>query len=55
MNIEFIKGVVVPMITPIDGDELIDEEKIREQVDYVINGGGTRVPFFGGDGEIFLN
>ena len=27
MNIDFIKGVVVPMITPIDADELIDERK----------------------------
>lgn len=25
MNTDFIKGVVVPMITPIDKDELIDE------------------------------
>ena len=29
MNTDFIKGVVVPMITPIDQDEL----------DYVIDGG----------------
>ena len=36
MNTEFIKGVVVPMITPIDKDELIDEAAIRGQVDYVI-------------------
>ena len=35
MNTDFIKGVVVPMITPIDQDELIDEKAIRSQVDYV--------------------
>ena len=29
----------VPMITPIDQDELIDEKAIRSQVDYVIDGG----------------
>ncbi len=54
MNIEFIKGVVVPMITPIDGDELIDEEKIREQVDYVINGGVTGILLYGSNGEFYV-
>ena len=36
MNTEFIKGVVVPILTPIDDNEMIDEAKLREQVDYVI-------------------
>ena len=35
MNTDFIKGVVVPMITPIDKDELIDEAAIRGVVDRV--------------------
>ena len=39
MNTDFIKGVVVPILTPIDENELIDEKKMREQVDFVINGG----------------
>ena len=36
MNTDFIKGVIVPILTPIDKDENIDEAKLREQVDYVI-------------------
>ena len=39
MNTDFIKGVVVPIITVIDKDEKIDEEGMRRQVDFVINGG----------------
>ena len=38
MNTEFIKGVIVPIITPIDAQEQIDEKKTREHVDYVIDG-----------------
>lgn len=39
MNTDFIKGVVVPILTVIDADERIDEAGMRAQVDYVINGG----------------
>ena len=39
MNTDFIKGVVVPILTPIDAMERIDEARLRDQVDYVINGG----------------
>ena len=34
-----IKGVVVPILTPIDENERIDEKKLRSQVNYVIEGG----------------
>ena len=50
MNTDFIKGVVVPMITPIDKDELIDEAAIRSQVDYVIDGGVSGILLFGSNG-----
>ena len=39
MNTDFIKGVVVPILTIVDENEKIDEAKQRAQVDYVINGG----------------
>lgn len=54
MNTDFIKGVVVPMITPIDADEMIDEKKIREQVDYVIDGGVTGILLYGSNGEFYV-
>ena len=29
MNTDFLKGVIVPIITPIDENELIDEKALR--------------------------
>lgn len=54
MNTDFMKGVVVPIITCIDKDEMIDEAKMREQVDYVINGGVTGILAFGSNGEFYV-
>ena len=53
MNTDFIKGVIVPILTPIDTDEMIDEEKMREQVDYVIEGGVLGILAFGSNGEFY--
>lgn len=54
MNTDFIKGVVVPILTPIDENEMIDEAKLRDQVDYVINGGVLGVLAFGSNGEFYV-
>ena len=53
MNTEFIKGVIVPIITTIDEDEKIDEAKMRAQVDYVIAGGLQGILAFGSNGEFY--
>ena len=53
MNTDFIKGVVVPMITPIDADEMIDEAAFRRQVDYIIDGGMHGILVFGSNGEYY--
>lgn len=47
INTDFMKGVVVPILTPIDEDEKIDEKKLRKQVDYVIEGGVLGILAFG--------
>lgn len=54
MNTDFIKGVVVPILTPIDANELIDEAKLRDQVDYVIQGGVSGILAFGSNGEFYM-
>ncbi len=54
MNTEFIKGVIVPIITPIDVQEQIDEKKTREHVDYVIDGGMHGILIFGSNGEFYM-
>lgn len=53
MNVDFIKGVIVPILTPIDEDERIDEAKMRDQVDYVIEGGVLGILAFGSNGEFY--
>ncbi|MDD3429886.1 MAG: dihydrodipicolinate synthase family protein [Oscillospiraceae bacterium] len=54
MNTDFIKGVVVPILTPIDENERIDEAKLRNQVDYVIDGGVLGILAFGSNGEFYM-
>lgn len=54
MNTDFIKGVVVPILTPIDENEMIDEKKMRKQVDYVIKGGVLGILAFGSNGEFYV-
>ena len=53
MNTDFIKGVVVPIITVIDEDERIDETGMRDQVEYVIGGGMQGILAFGSNGEFY--
>ena len=54
MNTDFIKGIIVPILTPIDGNERIDEAKLRDQVDYVIEGGVLGILAFGSNGEFYM-
>lgn len=53
MDTEFLKGVIVPIITPVDEEELIDEKALRGQVDYVIDGGVSGILAFGSNGEFY--
>ncbi len=54
MNTDFIKGVVVPILTVIDEQERIDETRMRAHVDYVINGGVSGILAFGSNGEFYV-
>lgn len=54
MKTDFIKGVIVPILTPIDNDEKVDEAKLRAQVDYVIEGGVLGILAFGSNGEFYM-
>ena len=54
MDKSLIKGVGVPILTPIDENERIDEEKLRSQVDYVIEGGVLGILAFGSNGEFYM-
>ena len=52
-DIDFIKGIIVPILTPIDEDENIDERKLRSMVDYVIDGGVHGILVYGSNGEFY--
>ena len=34
MNLDFIKGIIVPILTPVDENENIDEMKLRKMADF---------------------
>lgn len=53
MKTDFIKGVVVPILTVIDENERIDDAGMRAQVDYVIEGGVSGILAFGSNGEFY--
>ena len=46
--------MVVPILTPIDENEMIDEARLRDQVDYVIEGGVLGILAFGSNGEFYM-
>lgn len=52
--LEKMKGIVVPILTPIDGEEKIDEGRLRRQVDFVIEGGVLGILAFGSNGEFYM-
>lgn len=54
MNTSFIKGIVVPIVTPVDLDEQINEKNLRRQVDFVIAGGVSGILVFGSNGEFYM-
>jgi 4-hydroxy-tetrahydrodipicolinate synthase len=54
MDTSFIKGIIVPMLTPVDANDVIDEAKLRKQVDYVIAGGVHGILAFGSNGEFYM-
>lgn len=54
MNTELIKGIIPPILTPIDKDERINEAKTRKQVNHVIEGGVNGILAFGSNGEFYM-
>ena len=54
MDTSFIRGIIPPILTPIDKDERIDEARMRKQVDFVIKGGVHGILAFGSNGEFYM-
>src|SRR3989304_6170012 len=53
METGFVRGVIPPIITPVDGDERVDEGALRRMVDHVISGGVHGILSLGSNGEFF--
>lgn len=53
-DLERMKGIVVPILTPVDEEERIDEKRLRAQVDFVIKGGVLGILAFGSNGEFYM-
>ena len=54
MDTSFIKGIIVPILTPVDQDENVDEARLRSQVDFVIDHGIHGILAFGSNGEFYM-
>ena len=54
MDTSFIKGIIVPILTPVDQDENVDEARLRSQVDFVIDHGVHGSLAFGSNGEFYM-
>ena len=53
LNINDLKGVIPPIITPVDADENVDEQGLKRVIDHVINGGVHGVFVLGSNGEFY--
>jgi 4-hydroxy-tetrahydrodipicolinate synthase len=53
MNADFIRGVVTPLITPVDAEERVDETGMRNVIEHVLRGGVHGVFVAGSTGEFY--
>ena len=53
-EVEKIRGIIVPLITPVDGEENICEVRLRRIVDHVISHGVHGILAFGSNSEFYM-
>ena len=53
MDVDFIRGVVTPLITPVDAEERVFETGLRDQIEHVLRGGVHGVFVLGSTGEFY--
>lgn len=54
INVSKVKGIYVPILTPVDESGRIDEAKLRRQVDFVIDHGVDGILAFGSNSEFYM-
>ena len=53
MDTSFIRGVIPPVVTPVDAEERVIEASLRQIIDHVIAGGVHGILSLGSNGEFF--
>lgn len=53
LRIEDVKGVIPPIITPVDAEENVDSKGLKRVIDHVIDGGVHGVFVLGSNGEFY--
>lgn len=54
MNLEWLKGIYVPILTPMTKEEEVDFGKLRKQVNFVIEGGVHGILAQGSNSEFYM-
>ena len=54
MDLNLLKGIYVPILTPMDENENVDIEKLRKQVNFVIDGGVSGTLAHGSNSEFYM-
>ena len=54
MNTDFIRGIIPPIVTPINDDEKINGSVLREHIDFMISGGISGILAFGSNSDFYM-
>lgn len=54
MNLDWLKGIYVPILTPVTEDEKVDFDKLRKQVNFIIDGGVHGILAHGSNSEFYM-
>ena len=55
MDIEKVKGIIVPIVTPVNQENQIKTAPLERMVEHVIQGGVNGILAFGSNGEFFCD
>ena len=53
LNIKDLKGVIPPIVTPVDADENVDESGLKRVINHVLEGGVHGIFVLGSNGEFY--
>jgi 4-hydroxy-tetrahydrodipicolinate synthase len=53
MDATFVRGVIPPILTPVDTEDRVDEAGLKRVIDHVLAGGVHGILSLGSNGEFF--